>query len=109
MENGKEIHIGDDVSKATLDISDGSRFERIDTRRQSRHFFVNTSIVRFVFLQNPQALIIKYSLKVLAKDKRISSSQTLPHQRDGLCNSNYGFSISGKRETIFANLDTSWS
>lgn len=60
MENGKEIHIGVDVSKATLDISDGSRFERIDnTRRRSRHFFVNTSIVRFVFLQNPQALIIK--------------------------------------------------
>ena len=35
MENGKEIHIGVDVSKATLDISDGSRFERIDNDKKA--------------------------------------------------------------------------
>ena len=34
MENGKEIHIGIDVSKATLDISDGSRFARIDNDKK---------------------------------------------------------------------------
>ena len=35
MENGKEIHIGVDVSKATLDISDGYRFERIDNDKKT--------------------------------------------------------------------------
>ena len=35
MENDKKIHIGVDVSKATLDISDGSRFERIDNDKKS--------------------------------------------------------------------------
>ena len=35
MENSKEIHIGVDVSKATLDISDGSRFERIDNDKKA--------------------------------------------------------------------------
>jgi hypothetical protein len=106
MENGKEIHIGVDVSKATLDISDGSRFERID----------NDKKVVTAFLREYKHCQIRVSAestgpyhKVLAKDKRISSSQTLPHQREGLCNSNYCFSISGKRETIFANVDTSWS
>ena len=35
MENGKEIHIGVDVSKATLDISDGYRFEQIDNDKKT--------------------------------------------------------------------------
>ena len=40
MENGKEIHIGVDVSKATLDISDGSRFERIDNDKKAATAFL---------------------------------------------------------------------
>ena len=60
MENGKEIHIGVDVSKATLDISDGSRFERIDNDKKAATAFLREyKHCQIVFLQNPQALIIK--------------------------------------------------